>query len=1167
MSYPSNPVDIGILAGFLAINLLLGLQAGRKIKSFREYAVGKKDFSTGALTATITATWIGGGFLFHTLTNIYTTGLQYIIIILGEVLCLLIIGRILAIRMGEFLNNISVAEAMGDLYGQTVRLITALSSILGRLGYLAIQFKVLGQIFAWLFGLEEERVIFLTAVIVTFYSALGGVRAVTITDVFQFVAFSIFIPILALVIWNNLEQPEQVTDVLTKKSIFSLSRTIGWNSQFLSSLSVMLYFTIPSMNPPTFQRVAMARDIEQSKRSFTYAAVKTFFIIMIVSWIAILLLADNSELEPQHLVEHMLDRYAYTGLKGLIAIGITAMAMSTADSDLNACSVLAVNDIMRPTVSSFKTSIWVTRCFSLGLGGLALLMALYEGGVLDLMLFTANFYMPIVTVPLLMAIFGFRGTSRAALVGMAAGVVTVLTWNEYLAHTDIPSFLPGMVANLVGLMGTHYLLGEEGGWVGIKDKKPLLEARRARQAAWQAFKQDLQEPFLYLMINLPTNRWSYALFGVYVLGTTFSSFFLIPAAVVAAHPLLYSHLTYSVLIFISLFLTYPAWPSTFKHKPLMAYAWPIGIGYLLFWVGTLLTVLSGFHQLQVIFFMLNLVLAALLISWPLLLTLALSGILLALGTLYLYAGGIPWSHVAPELQFRFIYSLPLAASLAIALYKYKQDYKLLLKKREIIGKEYVRLEGLYKEDRASLEAAFVENMAVKTTLREAKADELGELVHTCKALYKELASMAEESEQARELLEEFQVLNKRLTHTATHLVDLAERAEYVALKLEHTKIDDLLMYVRTQLSFSRQEKHVEVRYQSQQAQVECDVLKIAKMLLDSVTFLRLQAASSEAPILLTVEDTWLHYPLHSVQRTDYAKKVKAVRFVITLEGEAPPLAPLYTAKLAHKEAPSTSFPEREEAIVMSKRVINAHYGYWEVSSHRLMYVIPATLSQVRPEDMDLLAPKLYKERARADDTYPGAKEQEAALLQSISERTKVDVGLVSDAIEVIKDYHGPVKRRSGEPFYLHPIAVAQIVLDYDQEEATILGALLHDTVEDTELSLDQVETRYGKEVRHIVDGVTHLESASGSIYRIKLTDNENIMQLIETTDKRILYVKLADRMHNMRTIKFKKYESQLNKANETIRFFVPLAEKLGLKGAARELEGLCAEVFSREKAS
>src|SRR5690606_9926683 len=102
------------------------------------------------VTSTIVATFIGGGFLFYGLQNAYRSGLQYIIPLLGSSLCLLFTGQVLAVRMGEFLNNLSVAEAMGDLYGRVVRIITAISGILGGIGYVAIQFQVIAKMLALL---------------------------------------------------------------------------------------------------------------------------------------------------------------------------------------------------------------------------------------------------------------------------------------------------------------------------------------------------------------------------------------------------------------------------------------------------------------------------------------------------------------------------------------------------------------------------------------------------------------------------------------------------------------------------------------------------------------------------------------------------------------------------------------------------------------------------------------------------------------------------------------------------------------------------------------------------------------------------------------------------------------------------------------------------------
>jgi (p)ppGpp synthase/HD superfamily hydrolase len=143
------------------------------------------------------------------------------------------------------------------------------------------------------------------------------------------------------------------------------------------------------------------------------------------------------------------------------------------------------------------------------------------------------------------------------------------------------------------------------------------------------------------------------------------------------------------------------------------------------------------------------------------------------------------------------------------------------------------------------------------------------------------------------------------------------------------------------------------------------------------------------------------------------------------------------------------------------------------------------------------------------------------------------------------------------------LAVAQIVLEYNQDEATILGALLHDTVEDTAMLLENIDMMFGPEVVKIVDGVTHFESLKDSFYKIKLSTHENILMLLKLEDKRALYVKIADRMHNLRTIEG--HRSQVKKqqiAEETLQFFVPLAQALGLEQAVTELQARSAKILN-----
>ena len=153
-TFPLHPVDILIFAVFLVVTLVVGLSYGRKVKTIKDYALGGKNFPTRTLVATIVATFSSGSALFIDLENTYSSGLYYIIACLGLPLSLLINSQ-LAIRMGEFMHHVSVAEAMGSMYGKTVQSITACSSIVARVGYMAIQFQVIARVIVLLFNLQE----------------------------------------------------------------------------------------------------------------------------------------------------------------------------------------------------------------------------------------------------------------------------------------------------------------------------------------------------------------------------------------------------------------------------------------------------------------------------------------------------------------------------------------------------------------------------------------------------------------------------------------------------------------------------------------------------------------------------------------------------------------------------------------------------------------------------------------------------------------------------------------------------------------------------------------------------------------------------------------------------------------------------------------------------
>lgn len=194
-----------------------------------------------------------------------------------------------------------------------------------------------------------------------------------------------------------------------------------------------------------------------------------------------------------------------------------------------------------------------------------------------------------------------------------------------------------------------------------------------------------------------------------------------------------------------------------------------------------------------------------------------------------------------------------------------------------------------------------------------------------------------------------------------------------------------------------------------------------------------------------------------------------------------------------------------------------------------------------------LLPRLF---SRAQPT--GAVDR---LLKTVrSHHPKADIALIERAYSAAERAHDGQKRRSGEPYITHPVAVAQILADLGIGPKTIAAALLHDTVEDTEYTLDLLRADFGDEVAMLVDGVTKLD-------KLKYGDSaqaETVRKMVVAMSKdiRVLIIKLADRLHNARTWGFVPQESAARKAQETLEIYAPLAHRLGIQAIKWELEDL-----------
>ncbi len=177
------------------------------------------------------------------------------------------------------------------------------------------------------------------------------------------------------------------------------------------------------------------------------------------------------------------------------------------------------------------------------------------------------------------------------------------------------------------------------------------------------------------------------------------------------------------------------------------------------------------------------------------------------------------------------------------------------------------------------------------------------------------------------------------------------------------------------------------------------------------------------------------------------------------------------------------------------------------------------------------------------------------LLAAIAESGRTyNMELIQNAYQLADDAHQGIKRRSGEPYVCHPLAVARLLVDLGMDSESIAGALLHDVVEDTEITLDEIKAKFGEDVALLVDGVTKLTKIEFSSIEEQQAENLRKMLLAMSQDVRVMIIKLCDRLHNMRTGDAWPPQKRRDKARETMEVYAPIANRLGILNIKEELE-------------
>ncbi len=385
--------------------------------------------------------------------KVYSLGLFFAITSLFVPLFWLIMVQIFGKNIDQFKGCLSVSDIMEKLYGRIGRWITNICAMFLSIGAVAVQVLATGYIFHYFLGISQLNGSLLGMVVLVFYSAFGGIRAVALTDVFQFFVFFIAIPTACIIALDDIGG---FTGLIRKLPADHLTISLS-NQNIWLFLSWVFYALLPLASGAYVQRFLIAKDSKQLMKSLKVIAVIHLPLVMSSCLIGFIIKATVPDIDPNTAFVYFIGKYLNVGIKGLMITGMLAVIMSTADSWLNTASILCAHDIwprLFPNTTD-KQEVNIARLATFAIGIFAIFIALMEKGIMELCWAIANFWETFILILLAAGFLKFRTNSKSFITSFAMA----LSFTCFGAYTEgefaTISLALGCIGSAIGLFGMH----------------------------------------------------------------------------------------------------------------------------------------------------------------------------------------------------------------------------------------------------------------------------------------------------------------------------------------------------------------------------------------------------------------------------------------------------------------------------------------------------------------------------------------------------------------------------------------------------------------------------------------------------------------------------------------------------------------------------------------
>ena len=445
-------VDLVIVVLYFFATFVVGIFSGQNIKNMKDFSVSVKNFPTYVLISTIFSTWVGGDDIIGVSEKIYSWGLVFFVIVLGQSISFFFHAYAVAPKiLRYFPNKISIGEIMGDLYGKPGQAISGVANVLFSIAYVAVQIKSIGCVCNLFFGISNFYGMIIGSFIVITYSSFGGIRSVAFTDVLQLGVLIIGIPLVANVALERVGGWEYLLFNLPEYHV----KLTSYQGSFGLFLAYFVYCAFPCFSPILIQRILMAKDERQSAQSLVISGILYIPFYAVITVIALSAVLMFPGIDPNNAFLSVLDYSLPTVVKGIAVSGVLAVIMSTADSFLNVSSIAVSRDIVAvlwPSRINDKSELMLSRVVTVLLGLTSVYVATKFSSMIDFGLYFSNFWTPTVVAPMFLYLFNFKTDIKTYLISVVIGFSSIVIF-RYTVYEDYT-----VISQVVGALVTFIFM-------------------------------------------------------------------------------------------------------------------------------------------------------------------------------------------------------------------------------------------------------------------------------------------------------------------------------------------------------------------------------------------------------------------------------------------------------------------------------------------------------------------------------------------------------------------------------------------------------------------------------------------------------------------------------------------------------------------------------------